>query len=82
VPDDSEEIAAVRLIVRHDLRSPVAVIVGRVDLLLSELQGPVTAAQRKSLESILASAERIDRLAGDLASRIDGLWGAGGAGRR
>jgi hypothetical protein len=55
----------------------VAVIVGRVDLLLSELQGPVTPDQRRSLESVLAAAERIERLASDLASRIDRLYPSG-----
>ncbi|MEZ4241884.1 MAG: histidine kinase dimerization/phospho-acceptor domain-containing protein [Myxococcota bacterium] len=79
--EPGDDLAELRRIVRHDLRSPVTIIVGRADLLLSGVQGALNDEQRRSLEAIVASAERVDRMARDVAERIDRVCGraAGGA---
>jgi signal transduction histidine kinase len=61
--------------VRHDLRSPLAVVLGRAEMLLSGALGPITPAQRASLEAITRSAERLDRELGELAVLLDELDG-------
>jgi K+-sensing histidine kinase KdpD len=56
---------------RHDLRSPLAVVIGRADLLLSEVHGTLNADQRRSVEAILESAGRLQRDLEALADEID-----------
>lgn len=50
----------------QELRQPMASIVGYTDLLLSESVGILGALQRKFIERIKASTERIDNLINDL----------------
>lgn len=73
------EPAELRKRLRHDLRSPLAVIVGRADLLLSELHGPLNAEQRRSVEALLQSADRLQRELEELADRVDASVRAAGA---
>lgn len=51
--------------VAHDLRSPLAAIIGNAQLLLAEAD----TKQRPRLEAIRRAAERMDRLARDLLDR-------------
>ncbi len=63
-PDaDGRDVIAATL---HDLRQPVTSIFGYTDLLMSELVGLLGAIQRKLLERVHASSERISVLIDDL----------------
>jgi len=52
----------------HELRTPVQVIAGFVDLLLAEQAGPLTAEQRRYLEETRRSCQRLARFADELAA--------------
>ncbi len=52
--------------VAQDLRQPLSSIVGYVDFLLSEVMGILGAQQRKHLERIKVSTERMSRMVDDL----------------
>ncbi|MBN2550828.1 MAG: GAF domain-containing sensor histidine kinase [Anaerolineales bacterium] len=54
------------LTIADDLRNPLISISGYVDVLLSELVGILTPQQRKTLERIKVSAERMNRSVDDL----------------
>ncbi|MEQ1500626.1 MAG: histidine kinase dimerization/phospho-acceptor domain-containing protein [Myxococcota bacterium] len=56
---------------RHDLRSPLAVVIARADLLLAEVGGPLTPSQRTSVQAIVTHAERLQRELEALAERLD-----------
>ncbi len=56
------DLERIRIAVRHDLRSPLSVIVGRADLLLEGMADPLTPRQRHSVQAILRAAERIQDL--------------------
>ncbi len=63
-PDsDGQDVIAATL---HELRQPTTSIFGYTDLLMSELVGLLGAIQRKLLERIHASSERISSLIDDL----------------
>ena len=64
---DMEVIASLT----QELRQPMSSIVGYVDLLLSESVGIIGALQRKFLERIKASSERIGVLLDDLMRVMD-----------
>jgi signal transduction histidine kinase len=63
IPDDQVEVLAS---ISQELRQPMSSIVGYTDLLLGESVGILGALQRKFLERIKASTERIGRLTEDL----------------
>jgi two-component system sensor histidine kinase KdpD len=52
----------------HELRTPVQVIVGFVELLLAEQAGPLTAEQRRYLEEVRRSSARLARFASELGT--------------
>lgn len=52
----------------HELRTPVQVIAGFVELLLTEQAGPLAPEQRRYLEQIRRSCERLARFAAELAT--------------
>ena len=52
----------------HELRTPVQVIAGFVDLLLTEQAGPLTPEQRRYLEEARRSCERLARFAAELST--------------
>ncbi len=60
---DGQDVIAATL---HELRQPVTSIFGYTDLLMSETVGLLGAIQRKLLERIHASSERISTLIDDL----------------
>jgi PAS domain S-box-containing protein len=57
----------------HELRTPMTAIIGYSDLLLEELEGPLTDQQRIDVEAIARGAQRLLRLINDLLdlSRIE-----------
>lgn len=63
--------AELRRKLRHDLRSPLAVIVGRADLLLQGVYGELNADQRRSLEVVVRNAERLTRELEEVADALD-----------
>ncbi len=64
--DRSNEQAEVVASISQELRQPMSSIVGYTDLLLGESVGILGALQRKFVERIKASTERIGSLIGDL----------------
>jgi len=52
----------------HELRTPVQVIAGFVELLLAEQAGPLTPEQRRYLEETRRSCERLARFAAELSA--------------
>lgn len=52
----------------HELRTPVQVIAGFVELLLTEQAGPLTPEQRRYLEQTRRSCERLARFAAELSA--------------
>lgn len=52
----------------HELRGPIQVIAGFVELMLAEQAGPLAPAQRRYLEQIGRSCERLARFAAELCA--------------
>jgi signal transduction histidine kinase len=52
----------------HELRTPVQVIAGFVELLLAEQAGPLTPEQRRYLEETRRSCQRLARFAAELSA--------------
>jgi len=48
--------------VQHELRTPLNAILGFADVLLSEIEGPLTAGQRENLVVIRQTGKRLDEL--------------------
>ena len=59
-----------RRLLRHDVRTPLAVILGRCELLEAELQGPLSPEQRVAIEAIRRNAERLGLLLDDAVQRL------------
>jgi signal transduction histidine kinase len=57
----------------HELRTPVQVIAGFVELLLREEAGPLNPEQRRQLEEIRRSCERLARFAAELSAGADAV---------
>lgn len=57
----------------HELRTPVQVIAGFVELLLREEAGPLVPEQRRYLEEIRRSCERLERFAAELSAGADAV---------
>jgi signal transduction histidine kinase len=60
-------------IVTHDLRQPVTVILGYATILRQTLERKGTASQQRAVRAVLAAAQNLNRMIGDLldVSRID-----------
>ena len=52
----------------HELRTPVQVIAGFVELRLAEQAGPLTPEQRRYLEEVRRSSARLARFASELSA--------------
>jgi signal transduction histidine kinase len=52
----------------HELRTPIQVIAGFVELMLTEQAGPLAPEQRRYLEQIRRSCERLTRFAAELSA--------------
>jgi len=57
--------------VSHELRSPLAPIVGYLQLFLSEAPGPLTGKQRQGLDVMMQSARRLQGLIEDLLTFLN-----------
>lgn len=57
----------IRRVLRHDVKNPLAVIVGRCELLASGAMGPMSEGQAKSVEAIARAARRIQEMVDALA---------------
>lgn len=60
-------------VVAHDLRQPIAVILGYADLLRRHVHQNLTAQVEQSLEHVIASSRHLEKMVGDLleVSRIE-----------
>lgn len=56
-----------RRALRHDLRNPLAVVLGRCEMLLSGTLGELDERQSRSVEIIQRNAERMVEMLADLA---------------
>ena len=68
VPDDRQE--RVRRALRHDLRNPLAVVLGRCEMLISGAFGELDERQLRSVEIIQRNAERVVEMLGELAELV------------
>lgn len=69
-------LGPVRQTLNHDLRNPLGVILGNVELLREEVFGPVSERQAAALSTIEQQAERIRVRLEALADDLDGRSGA------
>lgn len=60
-----------RRALRHDLRNPLAVILGRCEILNSGALGPLNDGQQRSLDAIQRNAERLVEMLQELAEGVD-----------
>jgi signal transduction histidine kinase len=65
-PADDE---ALRRALRHDLRNPIAVILGRCELLQTGVNGPLSDAQRHSIDAIARAATKLQEMIEHLAEK-------------
>ena len=63
--DDRRE--RLRRALRHDLRNPLAVVLGRCEMLLSGAFGDLDERQLRSVEIIQRNAERVVEMLGEMA---------------
>ena len=68
---DSEEGQRLRKLVRHDLRSPLAVILGRCEILEAGVQGSLNDAQQHSVAAIKRQADRLEEMLAELAELLE-----------
>ena len=61
---------ALKRILRHDVRTPLAVILGRCELLAAELHGPMVSEQLAAVEAIMRNAQRIEELMTEAVSLL------------
>ncbi|MFT4621990.1 MAG: signal transduction histidine kinase [Myxococcota bacterium] len=61
----------IRRVLRHDVRTPLAVILGRCELLAAELQGPMTAEQHTAVDAIRRNADRLAGLLDEAVALLD-----------
>lgn len=71
--EQAGQLPSIRRRLRHDLNNPLAVIVGRCDMLLQGAHGVLQADQQRALESVLRSAERLQSEIQQLAADYDVL---------
>jgi len=64
----------VRRLVRHDMRNPLAVILGQCEILTIELGGPLTDHHRRSVGAIERQTEHLHALVDHLAGLLDDHW--------
>jgi two-component system sensor histidine kinase KdpD len=76
VPDD-DALGALLAMLGHELRTPLQVISGFADLLLSEQPGPLAPEQRHCLEELRRSCDRLGRFIDELGvmeRRLGAAW--------
>ncbi len=69
-----------RRVLRHDVRTPLAVILGRCELLETMLQGELNEAQLSAIVAVRRNAERLSLLLDDAVGLLDvPVRGVGGS---
>lgn len=66
-----------RRALRHDLRNPLAVILGRCEILTSGAMGDLNDGQARSVDAIQRNAERLVGMLDALADEVDELTRGG-----
>lgn len=61
----------IRRALRHDLRGPLAVVLGRCELLLSGAFGPLQDEHQRNIMIVQRNAERLLSSIDQLAERVD-----------
>jgi len=61
---------ALARLIRHDIRSPLAVVLGQCELLQLEAHGPITQRQRDALDTIRKHAERALMMLDEAGSQL------------
>jgi two-component system sensor histidine kinase KdpD len=72
-----DALGALLAVLGHELRTPLTVIAGFADLLLSEQPGPLGPEQRRCLEELRRSCDRLARFADELGAaelRLGATW--------
>jgi hypothetical protein len=64
----------VRRLVRHDIRNPLAVILGQCEILTIELGGPLTDHHHRSVDAVDRQTEHLRGLVDRLADLLDDYW--------
>jgi signal transduction histidine kinase len=72
-PEDAPRERSLLPQLGHELRTPVQVIAGFAELLLREEAGPLTPEQRRHLEEIRRSCDRLARFAAELSAGGDAV---------
>ncbi len=67
-----------RRALRHDLRNPLAVILGRCEILSSGAMGELNDGQARSVDAIQRNADRLVSMLDALADEYDDLTNSGG----
>ncbi len=57
-----QDLERIKSELRHDLRTPMSAIMGLSQLLLDELDGPLTPEQRHQIQLIYDAAGSLDRI--------------------
>jgi signal transduction histidine kinase len=68
-----DEQDRIRRALRHDLRNPLAVILGRCEMLASGAMGDLSVGQERSVEAIQRNADRLVQMLDALASEVESL---------
>ena len=71
--DERESHLRIRQALRHDLRNPLAVILGRCEMLVDGALGELAEPQQRSVEIIRRNATRMVEMLDDLATRHSDL---------
>ena len=75
MPDTPEELEGareeIRRALRHDLRGPLSVVLGRCEMLLAGTFGPLEPEHKRNIEIIHRNAERLLGSIDTLGDRVD-----------
>jgi signal transduction histidine kinase len=61
------DLARLATLVAHEMRTPLSVVSGYMKMLAGERQGPLTEAQRRSVEGATRASQQLTTLAADLS---------------
>lgn len=61
------DLARLATLVAHEMRTPLSVVSGYMKMLAGERQGPLTEAQRRSVEGASRASQQLTTLAADLS---------------
>ena len=67
LPSDSQNLDKIT----HDIRSSINIIIGYTQLMLAQTPGKINAQQRRALQDILKSSNRLSELTDIMAGRLD-----------